>query len=429
VVKLDNLSRLALIAVFALGAAACSPAGDAEDTTATTMEVAPTQATTGPDAVATTSRPPETELIVWADADQADAIEEVASAFTDETGAIVTVERVSFGDIRERVGAAGPEDQVPDIFIGASDWIRDLAAIGALQPIERGGWSESFTDASLAGLSSDGALYGVPYAAQAIAMYYNAELAPAAPRTFEELEAACAADDVDACLGIPGAGDGADAYHNYPLISATGGYVFGSADGTYDPADVGLDGDGAIAGAEFVDRISESGVLGATNYNEAKDLFLAGEQPFWITGPWELGGSDAWGFNWSVAKIPTIDGATPRPFVGVDAFFLSARSEHPQLSQSFLLDVIASLEGQTALFDAVGNPPVHEGVIASIADDPALMAFVESAADGVPIPDIPEMRSVWSPLGRSLQLLRNGEVDGATAMRTAAEAVREAIEP
>lgn len=424
-----RMTWVAMLVAFALVVAACG--GDdaaVDDETTTTTESVETTTTAAPETTTTTEAAPEIEILVWADENRAAVVEEVAPAFTEATGVVVNVELVDFGQIRDQVGVAGPAGEGPDLFVGASDWVGELATNGILEPIEAGAWSAPFTEASLNAMTFDGNLYGVPYAVEAIALYYNTDLVAEAPETFDDLIAACEADDVTACLGVPGAGDGPDAYHNYPFISAQGGYIFGFEDGSYDPTDVGLDSEGAIAGAEFADQLAESGVLGATNYDEAKNLFTTGQQPFWITGPWELGDSDGWEVNWSVAKIPTMNGGTPQPFIGVQGFFLSAFSENQLVAQSFLFDYIASAEGQLALFEADQRPPVHEDVIAAIADDPILLAFGESAADGVPIPNIPEMSNVWGALGDNFQLLRNGEVEPVAAMETAAETVRAAIE-
>jgi maltose-binding protein MalE len=426
-VTFKKMPWVALLAVFALIVAACGGGDEAADET-TTTEAEVTTTTAAPEPTTTTEAAPPIELLIWADENRAGAIEEVAPAFTEETGVVINVELVDFGQIRDQVGVAGPAGEGPDVFIGASDWVGELATNGVLEPIDAGSWSTPFTDASLNALTFDGTLYGVPYAVEAVALYYNTDLAPEAPATFDDLIAACEADAVDACLGVPGAGDATDAYHNYPFISATGGYIFGETDGIYDPTDVGLDSEGALAGAEFLSEISASGVLGKTNYDEAKNLFLAGEQPFWITGPWELGGAADWTVPWSVAKIPTIEGGTPQPFIGVQAFFLSSFSENKLVAQSFLFDFIASAEGQNALFAADGRPPVHQTIIDQVAGNAAISAFGASAADGVPIPNIPEMSNVWGALGDNLQLLRNGEVDATSAMTTAAESVRAAIE-
>ncbi len=199
-------------------------------------------------------------------------------------------------------------------------------------------------------------------------------------------------------------------------------------DGVYDPTDVGLDSDGAIAGAKALEQFVTDGVIGSTNYDGAKNQFLDGTEPFWITGPWELGAlAEQDTVNWSVAKLPTIAGGTPQPFIGVQGFFLSSFSEQKLIAQTFLLDFIATEDGMSALFTADGRPPVHNAIIAATADDAAIAAFGASAADGVPIPNIPEMGSVWGALGDNMLLLRNGEIDATTAMQTAATAVRDAV--
>jgi len=51
-----------------------------------------------------------------------------------------------------------------------------------------------------------------------------------------------------------------DPYHAFPLMSATGGYVFGTKpDGTLDPLDVGLNNNGAIRSLEIFDKLLEVG--------------------------------------------------------------------------------------------------------------------------------------------------------------------------
>ena len=264
---------------------------------------------------------------------------------------------------------------------------------------------------------------------EAIVLYHNTDLVPEAPATFEEIPGICAAlAGITNCVGVPGGGDGADPYHQYPFLSATGGYIFGFADGVYDPTDVGLDSEGAIAGGQFLEQLVEDGVVGSVNYGDAKNLFLEGVQPFWITGPWELGAlNDQDAVNWSAAKIPTIAGGTPSPFIGVQAFFLSAFSENKVVARSFLLDYVATPDVMQALYDADPRTPVFLPLIETLADDPIVSVFSASAADGQPIPNIPEMGSVWGAWGDNMLLLRNGELDAETALTNAATAVREAI--
>ena len=103
-------------------------------------------------------------------------------------------------------------------------------------------------------------LYGLPYATEAIALYYNADLVPEPPATFEEMTALCdALEGIDNCLGIPGGADdvGPAAYHHYPWVSVLGGYIFNFSLSTgYDTSDVGLDTEEAIGVTEGLDLIA-----------------------------------------------------------------------------------------------------------------------------------------------------------------------------
>jgi maltose-binding protein MalE len=426
-VTVKRVSWPALFVALVLLVAACGGEEAAETTEATTTTVAETTTTTE---ATTTTAAPAVELLVWADEKRAPVIEAVAPAFTEETGVEVAVEIVDFGQIKDQVGVAGPAGEGPDIFVGAHDWTGELAANGVVEPIDLGAKAGDFFDVALSAFSYEGNLYAVPYATEAIALYYNTDLVPEAPATFEEIAGICEGlAGIENCVGVPGGGDGADAYHNYPFVSALGGYIFKYDPATgYDPTDVGLDSEGAIAGVEFLASQVEAGVIGSVNYDTAKNLFLEGKEPFWITGPWERGTLEGQTtVNWAVAKLPTVDGNAPAPFVGAQGMFLSAFSENKVIAQSFLLDFVATAEAMRALYDADPRNPAFTPVFDQLSDDPVAQAFALSAADGNPMPNIPQMGAVWGPLGDNLLLVRNGESTATDAMKTAAEAVRTAV--
>lgn len=418
---------LSLLGVLVLVIAACG--GGTADTITTTTTAAPATTTTAAPATTTTAGE-AVELLVWADEVRTPVVQQVAEAFTEATGVIVTVETREFGDIRDQMGTAGPAGEGADLFVGPHDWVGQVAADGIAAPIDLGAKAADFEQVALDAFTYEGALYAVPYATEAIAFYYNTDLVAEAPATFEEIAAICdGLDGIQNCVGVPGGGDGPDAYHNYPFVSALGGYIFAydSAAG-YDPSDVGLDTDEAIAGVTFLQEQVEAGVINAVNYDTAKALFLEGSQPFWMTGPWEVGNLNSQDtINWAVAKIPTIGGNAPAPFVGAQGFFLSAFSENTVVAQSFLLDYIATEEAQQALYEADPRNPAFTAILQGLADDPVASTFAASAADGNPMPNIPQMGSVWDPLGQNIQLVRNGELSAEEAMTNAAEAVRAAV--
>ena len=156
-----------------------------------------------------------------------------------------------------------------------------------------------------------------------------------------------------------------------------------------------------------------------------------------INGPWARG--DASAVNCSVALIPGFDGTAATPFVGVRGAMVSAFSEKQVLAQSFILDFFATVEVQKAMYDQDPRLPATKSLLEIVeAADPIGGKFVESAANGLPMPNIPEMASVWGAVGDALLVIRSqsygtNEETGVTidspadAMKWAAEQVRNAI--
>ena len=423
----NKRALIGLVIALAMVAAACG--GDESTTEETTATTAAPETTTTTAAPTTTVAPEPVTLLIWADENRAEVMEQVAPAFEDAAGVEVEIQIVDFGEIRSQVQTAGPAGEGPDIFIGASDWSGELAANGVASPIDLGGRAGEFEGIALDLFTFDGALYALPYATEAIAMYYNTDLVSEVPATFEEIGAVCdGLSGIENCVGVPGGGDGGDAYHNYPFVSANGGYIFPFEAGAgFDASDVGLNSEDSIAGIKFLEEQIAAGVIDSLNYDGAKQLFLDGTQPFWITGPWELGTLGDSALNWGVSTIPTIGGNAPQPFAGGQGFYLSAFSENAVLAQSFLFDFIATQETMQALYDADPRNPAHTPTLAANSDNAVLQAFAASAANAVPIPNVPEMGSVWGPLGDNILAVRNGDKDATTAMNDAQTAVEEAL--
>ncbi|MCP3973153.1 MAG: extracellular solute-binding protein, partial [bacterium] len=288
----SRLKLVVLLAAFAMVAAACGDSAD--DTTtaapattqATTTTAAPTTTTTTAAPTTTTEAPKALELVIWADENRTKVILEVAPAFTEATGVEVTVQTVDFGEIRGQVQSAGPAGEGPDIFIGAGDWSGELAANGVAAPLDLGSAAGEFSQISLDMFSFDGSLYALPYATEAVAMYYNMDLVAEAPTTWADLTAACdgLGDAITNCFGAPGGGDGGDAYHMYPFLTSQGGNIFGYDSATgWDGTSVLLDSAESVAGVQVLADQVAAGYIGSTNYDGAKNQFLEGTQPFWMT--------------------------------------------------------------------------------------------------------------------------------------------------
>ena len=425
--KRNKLRYLVILVLLSLVVTAC---GGDSDTASDSPEAteAPIETLAAP---ATTS-PPPVKLVVWAEEKVATALDPLVGAYEAAAGVDIEVVVYDFGAIRTDVQTAGPAGEGPDVFLGAHDWVGELAANGVVAPLDLGSVASDLFDVGVTAFSYGGEVYGFPYATEAIAMFYNADLVDSVPATWEEAKTACDTAGTEFCVGTPSN----DAYHNHPFIASAGGYVFASTGG-FDASDVGLDNAGAIASAEYLDGLVKNGTVYSADYGGAMTNFQEGRALFWMTGPWARG--DASAVNYGVGLIPQFDGNAATPFVGVRGAMVSSFSDNQVLAQSFILDFFATIEVQQAMYESDPRLPATKSLFAVVeAADPIAASFAASASNGIPMPNIPEMGSVWGPMADALNVIREqaygtNEETGVTinnatdAVKLAAEQVRNAI--
>jgi arabinogalactan oligomer / maltooligosaccharide transport system substrate-binding protein len=436
---------LAALATVALLASGCG--GDDDDSTDTAAESTTTSTTAAEEETTTTTAAEgeeegeevvraDADLVIWADDTRTPVITPFAEQFGEENDLSVAVQELGFDDIRDRLTVAGPAGEGPDIIIGAHDWLGQLVSSGVVSPIDLGATAEEFNPVAIDAFTYGGQLYGLPYAVENVALLRNTDLVPEAPATFEELAQTAldlkASGQVDVPLAIQE--DPGDPFHNYPLFTALGGYVFGrDAEGNYDPTDLGIDSEGGLAAAQaFADWAQQGLISSETSYDVMIEAFGSGRAPFAITGPWAISqeetGFAATGVPYVVEPIPPVAGGEPRPFVGVQGFMVSAQAENPLAAQTFLVDFMATEDAQVALFEAGGRPPALTAAFEQVADDPDIAGFQAAGANGEPLPAIPEMGSVWSAWTDAYQLVLTNQGDPAQAFTDAADQIRTLIE-
>jgi maltose/maltodextrin transport system substrate-binding protein/arabinogalactan oligomer/maltooligosaccharide transport system substrate-binding protein len=420
-------TRLAALAgALVIVAAACAPA-PAPTPTPPPPQVTPTPE---PTPEPTPTPPPaavEGTLTIWAAGPPVAALTLFGQDFAAEYGVAVNVHELGFGDIRDQLVLRGPAGEGPDIIIGAHDWLGQLVGAGVVEPLDLGAKAEQINEVALAAFTYAGTLYGLPTGSEAIALFYNRDLVPTPPATWEEMKEIAAALQADGTVEQGYCLQKGDPYHSYPILTGMGGYIFGRDEvGAYDPQDVGLDSPGGIRYAQELDQLVKAGLLrDAVDYGACLSMMTEGRAAFWMTGPWALGDFRASGINFGVAPIPTME-QTPRPFVGVQGMMVSAFAPNMLLAQTFLTEFIATDEGMAALFEADPRLPVWLPLAATV-DDPHIMAFMESAADGDPMPAIPEMAAVWEAWTTAINLIFEQAQDPEQAVRDAATRIRELI--
>jgi arabinogalactan oligomer / maltooligosaccharide transport system substrate-binding protein len=437
---------IAIVASLAIIGAACGD-DDTNDTTPATEPAAvettdaPVVETTDPETTDPETTEPETtepeyeppargdaDLVIWADDTRAPILTPIAAEFGEEEGITVVVQEVPFDQIRDQLSLTAAAGEGPDIIIGAHDWLGQLVTDGVVLPIDLGATADQYSQVAVEAFTFDGNVYGLPYTVENIALIRNTDLVPDAPATFEELSEIALQLEADGEVDVPLAVQQApgDPYHNYPLFSGAGGYVFGQADdGSYIPTDLGIDSEGGLAAAELFAEWSQSGLIDRNvDYGVMIESFSTGRAPFAITGPWAVG--DFSDVNFVVEPIPPINGGTPQVFVGVQGFMISSFSENPELATTFVLDYLNSEDLQLALYEAGGRPPAMTSAFEQVSDDPIIEGFGLSGQQGTPLPAIPEMNSVWGAWTDAYDLIFSGN-DARQAFTDAAATIRESI--
>lgn len=365
-------------------------------------------------------------LVIWADAERAPILLELAADFEAQFGVKLEVQEMGFGDARDQLLVAGPVGEGPDILINPQDAVGPLVANGAIVPIELGDLADSFYPNALNLFTYQDQLWALPYNLENVALIRNVDLVPEAPKTWDEVRAISEALVAEGLYGLVIRTD--SPYHSYPIVTAFGGYIFGfNEDGTYNTADIGLNSEGGLAAAQWISDMYAADLMPQNiGENEMYDLFETGQAALIIDGPWSsqriTDSAETGGFTYSIDLFPGVEGVSENgaPFAGGQGFFISAFSENQLLAETFLLDFVATVDVMTRLTQRI---PAFVGVV---VEDPNIEFFIQAGLNAQPMPLIPEIGAVWKGWGDSLNFLSQ-DADPVVSMNNAVIQINEAL--
>ena len=376
-------------------------------------------------------------LVIWADQDRKASVTQLADAWASARGANVNVLVHDFGKIRDDLGTVAPAE-APDVIMGAHDWTGQLAANGLVQPIILSAAAKKNFPAYTLNAFSYGTavkkLYGVPTQIENIGLVVNTALVKV-PKTWAQLESEALAFKKKKAGNLAIAvqqGTNGDAYHMYPFFSGLGGYIFGvNKAGNLDPSDIGVASPNFIKNAGLIDKWNKEGLINSkVDASTAQNAFLKGQAAFWLTGPWFSDTLKKSGLKFTVIQVPKIKYASV-PFLGVQGFLVTKYADSHgvgSLAQDFVANYISTASAQSALANASGRWPANTAAGASFSD-PVLAQFGKAGKGGVPMPNIPQMGSVWNDLGQAwVRSTKGAGADKAAAsFKAAARAIADKI--
>jgi arabinogalactan oligomer/maltooligosaccharide transport system substrate-binding protein len=371
-----------------------------------------------------------TPITVWVDIERKPALEDVAASFTEETGVEVKLVTKDFATVDQDFISQVPTGKGPDVIVSPHDKLGAYVSAGVVAPLELGDVADGFAEAALQAMTYDSKVYGVPYSIENVALVRNADLVAEPVETFDEVIANGKAAGTEYPFLVGLSPEQGDPYHLYPLQTSFGSQVFAqNADGSYDPSQLVL---GDAAGVEFATALKQWGAEGILNANidgdKAREFFIAGDSPYYLTGPWNIPAISEAGINYAIDPLPSAGGEEARPFVGVNGFFLSSKSENALAATDFIVNYLSTEDAQLSLFEVGGRPPaLISAYETAAAEDPDVEAFGAIGQTGAPMPAIPEMGAVWSDWGNAELQLIKGEGDPAQVWETAATNIQSKI--
>ena len=364
------------------------------------------------------------KLLIWINGDKGyNGLQKIGDEFAKKTGVQVTVEHPE--DAPGKFQQAAAAGKGPDIWIWPHDRIGEWIAGGLLQPLTPSKKLRDDIDPlAWKAFNVGGKTWGYPISIEAVSLVYNKALVKTPPKSFEEvmaLDKQLAKDGKKAILW-----DYTNTYFTWPLLAANGGYAFKlKPDGTYDPADTGVNNAGAVKGAELLNKlIREKYMPEGSGYAEMEAAMAQGKVAMMINGPWSWDNLKKANIDFAVAKIPTVGGKKAAPFVGVLGAMLNKSTPNKDVAVEFIENYMLSTKGLKMINDDVPlGTPASKTLFAELKSDPKIQATMASAQDGSPMPNNPEMGRFWSAMVSALGNIMDGRQSAKEALDGAAKRI------
>ena len=349
------------------------------------------------------------KLLIWINGDKGyKGLAKVGEEFTKKTGVKVVVEHPEDAPTKFQQAAAAGKG--PDIWIWPHDRLGEWMSSGLLEPLTP---SKEARNAILPlawnAFTVQGKTWGYPMSIEAVSLVYNKDLVPHPPKSFDEvleLDKKLSAQGKKAILW-----DYTNTYFSWPLLAAGGGYAFKVRDdGTYDPKDTGVNNAGSVAGVETIMKLINAGAMAkGAGYSEMEAGFNQGKIAMMINAPWSWDNARKSKINFGVAAIPTVNGKTASPFIGVLGAMISKASPNKDIATEFIEHYMLSLDGlKTINADVPLGTPANKAFFAELQSNPNIKATMDSAQAGRPMPNNPEMGKFWSSMASALQNITQG---------------------
>lgn len=330
----------------------------------------------------------------------------------------IEYEHVESTDARAKIELDGPAGVGADVFVAPHDHIGALVNGGHVAENTNKDYLSQFVNAAQVAAKYNGKTYGYPIGIETYALFYNKDLIPNPPKTWDEVIAYAKKFNNDAERKYALVWPVADGYFDYMFMSSYGAQLFGPNGN--DRKQHNINSPEAIKGLQYFQSLRKQ-ILNVPSADMTGDFcdssFTQGKAAMFITGPWKIEAFSRLGLNYGIAPLPAFPGMSQpaTSFSGVRLAFVSSYTEHPAEAAEFadFLTQKANLEKRFALTKQI--PPRKD----ITTNDPLSNGILEQTKYAIPMPTIPQMNTYWSAMGAAYAGIWDGD-DVVTDLNSAA---------
>lgn len=216
----------------------------------------------------------------------------------------VTAKYIPFADFKKQLSIGASADELPDIAILDSPDHASYASMGIFEDLTGKFNVDNYYEGTVNSCTVDGKLYGVPFGANCLALYYNEDMLTEkgckVPATWDELKETAQALTTDSVSGLAFSSvqNEEGTFNFVPWLWTTGA-------SSYE-----MNSEGGIKSLTYVKDLVDSGVMSkeCTNWTQGDVMnqFISGNVAMMVNGPWQIPTmqKEAPELNWKVTLIP-----------------------------------------------------------------------------------------------------------------------------
>ncbi len=216
----------------------------------------------------------------------------------------VTAKYVPFADFKKQLSIGASADELPDIAILDSPDHASYAKMGIFEDLTGKFDVDDYYEGTVNSCTIDDKLYGVPFGANCLALYYNEDMLNeknlSVPSTWDELKDAAKALTEGSVTGLAfcSVQNEEGTFNFVPWLWSTGA-------SSYE-----MDSEGGIKALTYAKDLIDAGVMSKECINwtqgDVMNQFISGNVAMMVNGPWQIPTmqEEAPDLNWKVTLIP-----------------------------------------------------------------------------------------------------------------------------